>query len=159
MRAAPGRQGYTVIEVMVVTLIVGLILAASLPAFRNLIQSNDLHSGAEEFASRIRLARQRAVAEGVAYIVSWDSNNGTYTVGRDDNGNGTLDAGEITLGPASLPSTLTLLNSGSDPFSTNQVTFTPDGRASETGTVILRNLRGATVNLSVLAPTGLVRIG
>lgn len=159
MRAAPGQGGYTVIEVMVITLIVGLVLAASLPAFRNLIQSNDLHSGSEEFAARLRLARQSAVAEGVPYIVQWNSGNATYTIGHDDNGNGQLDAGEITLGPVSLPSTLSLSNSGGNPFSSDQVTFTPDGQASETGTVVLQNVRGASVNLSVLAPTGLVRIG
>ncbi len=159
MRKTAGRAGFTAVELMVTMLIMGLILAAGIPSFRSIIESNDLQNGADELAGRLRLARQAAVAEGVPYIVDWDSQARTYTIGRDDNGDNTLQAGEIQSGPFSLPSSLTLENSAADGFSGSQVIFGPDGSANETGTVVLENDNGITLDLTVLAPTGQVRIG
>jgi type IV fimbrial biogenesis protein FimT len=159
MRKKAGPEGFTAVEVMVTLVIAGLILAAGVPSFRNLIQTNDLQSGADEFAGRLRLARQAAVAEGVSYIVDWNDQDQTYTVGRDDNGDNQLQAGEIQSGPFSLPNSLTLENSQADGFSGSQVIFGPAGSASESGTVVLQNSNGITLNLTVLAPTGQVRVG
>jgi type II secretion system protein H len=159
MRKRTGQAGFTATEVMVAMVIAGIVIAAGIPAFRSLMQSNSLQSGADEFAGRLRLARQAAVAEGVPYIVDWDSQTQTYDVGRDENGDNILQSGEIQSGPYTLPNGLKLKNAVSDGFTGSQVVFAPNGGANETGTVVLENEKGITLDLTVLGPTGQVRVG
>jgi hypothetical protein len=76
----------------------------------------------------------------------------------DQNGNGVPDSTESHEGPFVLPNGITLQNSPSHGFTASLLLFSPAGSASESGTVTLSNNRGDTKNLSVLAPTGHVRI-
>ncbi len=158
MRVPSRQAGYSMVEMMVVLLVLGISLAAGVPAFSRFLQSNSLGNAADEFAGHLRLARQTAVAQGVAQIVVWDPDAESYTLVTDTNGNDQADAGETTLGPYGLPKGITLTNGGDDGFTGDQVVFRPNGGASESGTVVFANRQGNTVNLSLLAPTGQVRI-
>jgi len=158
MRTPSREAGFTIVELMVVLLIVSITLAASVPAFNRYLASNTLQNAAEEFAGHLRLARQTAVAQGVPQIVSWDVDAKTYTIVTDTNGDAIAQAGEPVLGPFSLPNGITLANDGGDPFAGTQVSFNPNGSASQSGTGVLSNDRNGSLSLSVLSPTGQVRV-
>ena len=57
-------RGFTLIELAITLTVIGLVLAFSVPAFRNLSGSQGLKGAAENVAGQLRLARQKAVATG-----------------------------------------------------------------------------------------------
>jgi len=156
-RTSHREAGYSLIELAVVVIILGITLTASIPAFSRLMQSNSLQNAASQFSGHMRLARQMAVTSGVSYIVDWDSTE-TYLIVRDNNENDVSDVGEPADGPFTLPKRVSLADSEDDAFTSSNVTFSRDGSASESGTLVLSNDRGHSMNLMLLAPTGQVRI-
>jgi len=155
----PNRQaGFTAVELMIVMVLMGLVLAASLPGFQKLLKSDNLAEGGREFASNIRLARQMAVAEGIPYILTWDDAAESYSITKDEDQNGVVDAGEPTRGPYVMPQGVTLANAGNGGFAASQVILNPNGSASETGSLRLTNDRGQVLRLTLLGPTAQVEI-
>lgn len=144
-------------EIMVSLVILGITLIVSLPAFGRLMQSNNLQNAAGQVAGHFRLARSMAVANGISYIVGWDEANSRYDITRDDNGNDTPDVGEPVIGPYPMPRRTHVTNPDSIGFAADQVVFRRDGSASASGTLILSNDEGRSMNLILLAPTGQVR--
>jgi type IV fimbrial biogenesis protein FimT len=106
-------SGFTLIEMMV-TLAVGIvILAIGVPAFMNMMSSNQAAGYANDLVGAIRLARSEAVkrADSVAICASngaqtacsgknW--NNG-WIVFSDDNDDSTIDVGETIHRVWSIP--------------------------------------------------------
>jgi type II secretion system protein H len=158
MRPNRVQGGFTMVEVMVVCAIMGISLVAALPAFLGYLQSNRVNDTAREMSGRLRLARQSAVAEGIPRIVTWDFEAGSYSIVRDDNEDGVAQNGEPRLGPFTVAEGLTLENKPGESFTVNQVVFTPNGSASQTGTVVVANGAGYALELTVLAPTGQIRL-
>jgi Tfp pilus assembly protein FimT len=138
--------------------LMGIILAASVPAVKKLGQTNDLVSSADQLAAHMRLARQKAVARGMAHILVWSEQAQLYAIVVDENGNGLPDVGEPRDGPFGLSSGVEMHNSPGQGFSTTAVVFQPVGSASETGTVNVAGLCGGLRNVTVLAPTGQVKV-
>jgi prepilin-type N-terminal cleavage/methylation domain-containing protein len=155
MRALRGQSGFSMVEVMVVTLIVGIALAASIPSFSRFMRSSNLNSAADQVASHLRLLRQQSVAEGVPYIQIWSSTYYYYTI-EDTNGDGYYSSGENYWGPFMMPkgTYLSALDGFSDPY----VRFLPSGSLVEGGDIGFRNDRGKSITLTVLRPTGQVII-
>ncbi len=76
--------GFSLIEAMVVMVVLGIVLAAAIP---NLSSSNKRHrieSAATALASRIQIARQRAVATRVPHRLVMDTGNRTYWTEQQD---------------------------------------------------------------------------
>lgn len=158
MRPDRVQTGFTMVEVMVVVAIMGISMLAALPAFRGYLQSNRVNDTAREMSGRLRQARQSAVAEGIPRIVSWDFAGGSYVIVRDNNADGQAQAGEPQLGPFTLSEGLVLSSKVGEAFTADKIVFGPNGSASETGTLVLANEAGYSLELTVLAPTGLVRL-
>jgi prepilin-type N-terminal cleavage/methylation domain-containing protein len=158
MRTRNRQAGFTVTELLIGMVVIGLALAASIPGFRQLLASNNLAEGGRQFAGHIRLARQMAVAEGLPYIVTWDDAAETYSIVRDEDQDGVADADEPTQGPFEMPDGVELANAGSGGFTGNQVVLNPNGTASESGSLRLNNHRGQLLRLTLLGPTAQVEI-
>lgn len=59
----PGyRQGYSIIELLIVVVIMGFLAALVIPSFSNFQQDQDLKLTAEEMKSNIRLAQSRSLS-------------------------------------------------------------------------------------------------
>ena len=72
-----------------------------------------------------------------------------------ETGNGSNNAGETGSGPFEVPHKVAI---GSVSFARNEVTFTPNGAASETGSVVLVNTRNLAQRIDLTAATGLVYV-
>jgi prepilin-type N-terminal cleavage/methylation domain-containing protein len=62
-------QGFTLIELMIILTVLGIVLAFSVPAFVNLSGSQKLKGATENVVGQLRLAREKAVATGIAQPV------------------------------------------------------------------------------------------
>jgi len=112
------RDGYTVTELMVGVVIIGILAAASVPSISGFVRSQNAASGTEQLGAHLRMARSRAILEGNDYLVQFTSVNQYQIVDDDGGGNGlpgaagydaanrnneTADAGELIYGPYTLP--------------------------------------------------------
>jgi hypothetical protein len=88
----------------------------------------------------------------------FDMDGGQYSIVRDDNQDGTAQDGEPVMGPFAIPDDLSMASADGESFTGDQVVFNPNGSASETGAVVLSNSAGYAVQLTLLAPTGQVRL-
>jgi type II secretion system protein H len=62
-------QGFTLVELLVVLLIVGLVAGLALPRWSRLVRREALSVGAREVASMVRLAREKAVLCGSGCVL------------------------------------------------------------------------------------------
>jgi Tfp pilus assembly protein FimT len=140
-------------ETMVVLLVVGITLAASIPSFSKLLRSNNLLASGDKIVEEFRLMRQKSVAEGVPYLVTLSS--GYYYTVRDTNGDGTYSSGETYWGPFYMPKGA-YIASLSNGFTSTWIQFLPNGSSNQGGDINMYNDRGQDLTLTLLRPTGQV---
>lgn len=96
----PRRDGYTLVELMVVLAILVIILALGIPGFGELIQRQKISATTADLLSAIMLTRAEAIRRGQrvdlvpADGADWASGWRIYI---DDNGNRRADADEIII--------------------------------------------------------------
>jgi type II secretion system protein H len=149
------QSGFSVAELLVVIIIGGILIAASIPALKQHTQTARLKQASDEVAGTLKLARQRAVATGNPVVVVFDMANNNFLLYEDEDEDGTQDSGETQSGPYDVPNSVLL---GAVRFSNAEVTFSARGSASETGSVVLMNSRMKVQRIDVSAPTGLVYV-
>ena len=156
VRARDG--GFSVVEMMVTLVLMAIAMATAIPAFTRYLHGSSVRGASLELAAHFRLARQKAVTEGVPQIVAWSDTAGTHRIVSDLNENGTIDNGEPVLGPYTMPVTVTLDNPDSLGFSGSQVIFVRAGGASQTGRLVVAGVTGESRSVLLLGPTGQVRV-
>jgi prepilin-type N-terminal cleavage/methylation domain-containing protein len=57
--------GFSLVEMVITVLVLGLVIAFAVPSFRGINQSQQLHGAAENIAAQLRLAREKALSSGV----------------------------------------------------------------------------------------------
>ncbi len=101
-----GRQGFTVIELMLVVAVAAVLLTVAAPAMVDMILNNRMTSQANELLADLAYARSQAASMGVRMTacVSSDGANCTgsgWSAGRmvfaDTDGDGAHDSGEEIL--------------------------------------------------------------
>ena len=140
----PNESGFSLIELMFVVIILGTMIAMSIPSMRGFRQSYDLRSATENIAAQLTLARQKAMAVDSTQFMHFGlnymgceyhihNNNVMYPTWR-------LPRGVIFY-----------LGSGTK----TEFRMKSDGRCMDSGMVILEDVRGMRDTVSVLA-SGLI---
>ena len=176
---APGpSEGYTLIEILVVLLLAVVLLAATIPRGRALLQEERLRGAAYAVRSLLRQVRARAAAEARYIGVVFEEVDGdpVFALYGDGNGNG-IRRVDIARGtdeklrePYRLSETFPGVRYGSLPTGASEpffpglrigrskiVSFSPLGSCT-TGTLFLSNDYGLVYAVVVLGTTGRVRI-
>lgn len=79
----PSRDsGYTLVEVLVVMSLMGIVMAIAVSGWSSWAQSRAHSGAASEIQGVMRQAQQRAITEGLASCVLFDTSADTYTVYR-----------------------------------------------------------------------------
>lgn len=151
MRTSRRQAGFTLVEMMVVMLVIGITLAASVPSFSRYMRSSNLDSASKQVEGAFKLARQQAIAEGVPYLILW-SNYTWYYIIRDTDRNGLYTSGEPYEGPYYLPKGTWATESAG--FTSSYVSLFPNGTASAGVSFKLTNQQGNVISMLLLPPTG-----
>jgi prepilin-type N-terminal cleavage/methylation domain-containing protein len=142
---ARNSSGYTLIEIAVVILILGLIFGFSIPTFRSYRQSQMLEAATQNLVGQLRLGRQKAISMQHEQKLDFSVGTNRYAV-KD------LTTGQ-TFGPFRFPNGVVLEDAsivvGGVTGST--ITALTDGRYSGSGEFVLRDSKGVRDTVSVQA--------
>lgn len=121
MRQHPRDDGFTLVELLAVILLLSLMMTIAVIGFSNYNAAHEQSGTARSLQSALRQAQQRAVTEGRAMCVEFAS--GSWTVWRTACGTA---SGEKVEGPTDAQSDLVHLASENN----ETLTFTPRGTAT-----------------------------
>jgi prepilin-type N-terminal cleavage/methylation domain-containing protein len=137
-------RGFTLIEMSVVILLLGIIAAFGVPAYVKLNRSLQLKGAVANLAGQLQLARQKAMATGTPQIMHLYASTYEADYHIHNNPSGQPDA------KWKFPTNVTYVWS-TGTLTGQMVQMNPDGRADRSGMVILQTLGGLrdTVNVQL----------
>ena len=163
MKMRHNNRGITVLELTIVTVVIGVISAMAIPQFGKVMERLKLKTAGRDVLSSMRLARSAAVSQKDQFGVYFDYTENEYILFHDvaNPSSFTYDYGSDSV---MLTNTLPKrVNLGYDTFPNSAVIFRPNGSAASSGQVLLysysegeRYLGSLTVD--VLASTGRVKL-
>jgi prepilin-type N-terminal cleavage/methylation domain-containing protein len=156
-RNRAGTDGYTIVEVLVVMLIMSLLAAFSVTGWLRYQRSLEGRNGATEVVSVLRNAHERALAEATTYCVAFGTDGRSYRLWKTSCTTGTAVGGSMKTPTPRVTFTAAAFTQ-SDGSVLREVRFTPRGSATP-GTVSMRR-DGAnhTYRITVEGLTGRVSL-
>jgi len=178
-----GRAGFTLLELMVVCVLIGIVTAMILPEMKGTYEEALLRSNARKLISVFQLASSRAIATREPHRVKLDLKEHRYRLERmtrpGEVGNGFVAAREAVGGAGTLDGRIMIEIHGSvaadededtellpsvaawgaeaDPVEAGGIGFYPDGTA-DAGDIVLRDRQGFRLVLRVNAVTARVQL-
>lgn len=150
--------GFTMMEMVIVVVILGVIAALAIPSFLSYMPKLRAKAEARDIVSQLRLARSKAVAERRPYGVSFDLESKTVQLfGDTDNPSAQLFSVSDSLVECdTVGSDVSLV---SCTFANSCVVFNSTGAASTSGDLQVVTSDGSILMaINVLASTGRVRL-
>jgi type II secretion system protein H len=141
--------GFSLIEMLIVVLIMGILIAAGAPYMGGYFRSKGLEDAMDGMVSNFDVARHRSVSQGHPYRVLFeDPDPAHYSVHADTDADGVVDAGE-TVTAFALPADVTF--DTLDLTGDEEIVFEPSGmlRAGQGGMIVLRDDRGRARRLEI----------
>ncbi len=138
--ATTRERGFSLIELMIVLVVLGLIIGYSIPSFQRFSSTLQLRGAGEDIAGQLRLAREKAIATGVVQPVSFrygylGQSDYRTTPASGVGGSWRLPRGITYTWGAGVESTFV---------------FQRDGRCDRSGLIVLQNRFGHRDTVSVL---------
>lgn len=148
-------EGFTLTELMITILILGLVAALALPTYGRFVQDWKLSGEADQFASALRSARSSAVLKNIDAVFTFDMDNNAYFYFEDNNRNGVRDHGEYRSDMFELYNGIVI---AAHTLSTRTLTFGRMGNTRESGSITLRNVNNNVRVIRIFGGTGNVTI-
>ena len=150
------KEGFTFVELVLVTVVLAILLVAIAPQFQQTAQRMRIEQSGFEFAQLLRYAHALAVSEGREAVWRWDANARRARVGLDGAGEDARDASSIPAGRLSQSAPLLegasvrLARDGAG-VACECVRFFPDGTGEPT--CVYLSLRDQQVMIQVKGAT------
>jgi prepilin-type N-terminal cleavage/methylation domain-containing protein len=147
--------GFTLAELVIAIMIMGVIAVLSVPAVAPFLQSWKLKGEAQQMASVLRSARSAAVMKNINAVFTFNPASGTYSYFEDNDRDGTRDLNEfqsatfrlvpqVTIAAFTLPGT--------------SLTFGPMGNTRANGALTLQAAHNRSRTIRVFSGTGNVTV-
>ena len=155
-RGRRAEAGFNLVEVLVVLIILGVVLAIAGPSFNFVVNSGRVTNVANELLATMPLARIEAVRRGARTVVcrSENANSSTpscttaagnwggWVAFVDTDRDGAIDTGEAILKVSTINAPATLAASAAVSGANSRVVFRPDGMArTAAGALLAAQLR------------------
>lgn len=145
-------RGFTLIEMCLTGAIVASLFVVGWPAFSHVAEESRLESACKKFAYIFTYARDRALADGKCYRITFDVPSHTYRIAVED---------DVVFHPGEFIPAVDMANIGNrwaselsvHEMSKSVVIFNPDG-TTEDFFMSLANQRGRKYVLRLLGLTG-----
>ena len=157
-----GEAGFSLIELSIVLVLLGLVVAVGMPALQDWLERYRVRTAAQTLASDMQLQRMRAVSRNTAHTIVFDAANGTYLLWEGDPVNG-LNT-QLVPQPIGLPLGVTFTDPIDDPIeltwsgNVDVAVFHPDGsmndRLAQDDEITLTNAIGDSFRVAVNQVTG-----
>lgn len=131
---ALNSSGFSLVELAITLVVMGLILTFAIPSYQSLSQSYQLRGAAENVAGQFRIAREKAIGTGVQQQLVFSGGSYSAKVGGTVVANWSLPRG-VSYNWAT----------GTD----SNYTLATDGRMNKSGMVILQDTKGHQDTVSV----------
>ncbi|MBW2129854.1 MAG: prepilin-type N-terminal cleavage/methylation domain-containing protein [Deltaproteobacteria bacterium] len=154
-------QGFTLIEVTVVLILVGLFYFSALPKVNNFLFQRDLKAAARSLKATVNLLRTKSIATHRFTVLNLDLDRGLYWgqyEAEELSGGHSSDEKEMLAPPRHLPEGIRFLdaynmNTTKKTFGVVKSRFNPKGILEET-VIHLADARGKTLTIIINAFTG-----
>jgi len=154
--SAPAADaGVTLTELAVMLVVFGLVLAASMPSLHTILEGYRHRNAVDSVKSRLVMTRGLAVNSKIPYVVTVDPSSSRLYVFEDTDADGVFDAGEKKFGPYEVDPGVDLVNVD---WAENQISFRPDGTASQTGNLRVQDHDGRSATIRVSSMTGSAQV-
>ena len=145
---AGNESGFTLMELILVLVVMGIVAAIAIPAFMGLLPAMRLNGAARQVMGDLMNARMEAVKQNNQFKI-FVLNNHEYLILDDNDNDGIDDGGTETSRTVDIQSNysdVTINYTGSAPT----VTFGPKGTAPDLDTITLQNSSGSkSVSVSI----------
>jgi prepilin-type N-terminal cleavage/methylation domain-containing protein len=142
------NNGFTLIELMVVIVVIGIAAGFSIPNLVRTIPVYRLNNATNDIAGQLMIARSKAISDGVPYIGTFTTNGSSFRITKDLNSNNNVDTGEPTVS-ISLPTDIKTDSTAA------KIVFSSRGNADIDGTIRLINNKNMRKRVYV-TPSGTV---
>ncbi len=78
MYSSSYKQGFTLLELLIVCLLISISLAFAIPTLRNTLVTDELASGSRKVISLIKSSRAKAVSQHKAFFIFYDISEGKF---------------------------------------------------------------------------------
>ena len=147
------RQGFTLVEMVMVLMIVVLVGMVAIPNWNNFLRSWDVDMETKKLVTKIRDVQQNAMAEQKDYQIVFDSMADTYEVQRQ----GTVGYDSVE-GPDTFEHGIQVSTNIMTPM-TDTLRFDKFGAPAQGGGIFLTDSQGANSATVVVTPvTGRIQI-
>ena len=148
-------EGFTLTELMIIILIIGIITVLSLPNFGRFMQSCRLNGETQRFVSTLRTARSAAVMKNIDVVFTFDMDTNTYSYFEDTDRNGNIGNNEYQSATYQLSPCISII---AYTLSSTTLTFGAKGNTRESGSITMRNANNKTKNIRIYGGTGNITI-
>lgn len=153
MCSSPQHKGFTLVELVLVTMIILVLAGLSTPLFRGPFRNIQLKNTCGKVQQLIRYLRARSIAERTICRMNFDFEQGLIWPTEEDE----TAAGEFKRIKKSWARTYQIAEGISIQGETNFITFYPDGKTEQVQ-ITLSDSQGKTYTLTTQKGMGFVKI-
>ena len=156
------RSGFTLLELLITTVVVGIVAAMAVPRFQTAWERQKFRGGNNDIVSKIKMARSYAISSKSPYGIYFDEQSNSFTVFKDVVNLSTpvYDDGDSVIVTDTLPEEFDYIYTDCE---NSVIMFNSNGSASfDGGGYIMASAYTehtyAMSMINVLASTGRVRV-
>ena len=147
-------RGFTLMELIIVVVIIGIVVGIALPAFNRIFLKTQLNAAIRDVAETLVYAHQCAVSEGVSCQVNFDLNSQRYWLSQGKKPLSSLKP--RTLGGGVTMTEVVIAQADKTGRLQNHITFKPDGTVDKC-LLYLEDKKGNVYTIVTMKTTGQVR--